>query len=392
MRRRRPLWSAIALSSLAATMFVGAISAGASAGPQTYLIGVDAAGPSGHNFEYVDYFPRGQVLPNDPPAVVGNGATIDFRYNLGSLDGLHTATLLPSGETPGQAWASQPLLTGDEAESAPPPNLVFNTDAIFQSPSNCGGSSNPCVYTGATEVNSGALPAFTPSTDFFVTINLAASTPTTVHYVCLIHPGMQGNIKVVPGSGSSPTAFASNAASQWAADTTGALSAEAQANSTAVTANGDGTNTVTMTAGTATQFVEVVEMLPWNVTVHQGDTVKWITLTQKDPHTVSFPDLQEHFSPQDPIQLACEGATGDTAATGPPPDFGCGGNPTEFTVNPFPQGPSQISSSSTMASSGVIATFAGLPDNHSFSFPNAGSFSYQCRIHDHMNGTITVTA
>jgi plastocyanin len=201
---------------------------------------------------------------------------------------------------------------------------------------------------------------------------------------------MQGNLKVVPGNGSSPAAFASNASSQWAADTAGAFAAESQANGTAVTANGDGTNTVTMTAGTATQFVEVAEMLPRNVTVHRGDTVKWITQTQKDPHTVSFPDLQENFSPQDPVQPACEGAAGDTPATGPPPDFGCGANPAEFTVNLFPQGPSQISDATTLASSGMIATFGGLPDRYSFSFPNSGTFAYQCRIHDHMNGTITV--
>ena len=124
--------------------------------------------------------------------------------------------------------------------------------------------------------------------------------------------------------------------------------------------------------------------------VHRGDTVKWITLTQKDPHTVSFPDLQENFSPQDPIQPVCEGATGDTAATGPPPHFGCGASPVEFAVDLFPQGPTQISDSTTMASSGVIATFGGLPDRYSFSFPNSGTFSYQCRIHDHMNGVVTV--
>ena len=390
MGKRHLVLPAIGLALLLAGMLAGGISAGASQGPRTYLIGVDAAGPTGHNFEYVDYFPRGQVQPNDPPAVVGNGSVLDFRYNLASLDGLHTATLLPSGETPGQAWAQQPLITGDEPESSPPPNVVFNQSVLFQSPANCGDAANPCVYTGAAEVNSGAMPAFTPSADFFVKISLNTSTPTTVHYVCLIHPGMEANLKVVPGTGSSPAAFASNSASQWAADTAAAFAAESQADSSAVTPNGDGTNTVTMTAGTATQFVEVAEMLPWNVAVHRGDTVKWVTLTQKDPHTVSFPDLQENFSPQDPIQPVCEGATGDTAATGPPPDFGCGADPVELAVDLFPQGPTQISSSTTMASSGVIATFGGLPDRYSFSFPNPGTFSYQCRIHDHMNGIITV--
>lgn len=282
-------------------------------------------------------------------------------------------------------------MIGDEAESAPPPNLIFNAAAAFQSPTNCGNQANPCLYTGSTEVSSGALPAFTPSGDFFVKVNLPTSTAMTVHYVSLIHPGMEGNLGVVPGLGSSPAAFASNSASQWAADTAGAFAAESQANTTAVNSNGDGTNTITMTAGTATQFVEVAEMLPRNVTVHRGDTVKWVTLTKKDPHTVTFPDLQENFSRQDPIQLACEGATRDTAPTGAPPDFGCGANPPEFTVNLFPQGPAQISDSTTMGSSGIIATFGGLPDNHSFLFPNAGTFSYQCRIHDHMNGTITAT-
>src|SRR5207302_7634097 len=163
-----------------------------------------------------------------------------------------------------------------------------------------------------------------------------------------------------------------------------------QANRTAVRRNEDGTNTVTMTAGTATQFVEVAEMLPWNVTIHPGDTVNWVTLTQKDPHTVSFPDLQENPSPQDPVQPVCEGATGDSPANGPPPNFGCGESPAEFTVDPSSKGPKQISTPTTMASSGIIATFGGLFDRYSFSFPNQGTFSYQCRIHDHMNGTITV--
>src|SRR2546425_9662197 len=158
----RRLLPAVALGSLVASMFVGAISAAATPGPLTYLIGVDAAGPTGHNFEYVDFFPRGQVRPNDPPAVVGNGAVLDFRYNVGSLDGLHTATLLPFGETPGQAWAQQPLITGDEPESAPAPNVIFNP-TVYQGPTNCGDAANPCVYTGAAEVNSGAMPAFTPS-------------------------------------------------------------------------------------------------------------------------------------------------------------------------------------------------------------------------------------
>src|SRR6202162_2805276 len=132
MRSRHLILPAVALASLVANVFVGALSVGANSSPRTYLIGVDAAGPTGNNFEYVDFFPRGQVLPTDPQAVVSNGTVLDFRYNLGSLDGLHTATLLPFGETPGQAWQQQPLVTGDEQESAAPPHVIFNSSVLFQ--------------------------------------------------------------------------------------------------------------------------------------------------------------------------------------------------------------------------------------------------------------------
>jgi plastocyanin len=384
--RRRLLSSIVALSSLVAGPLLWADAASGS--PQTYVIGVDAAGPVGHNFEYVDYFPRGRVLPTDPQAVVGNGAVLDFRYNFLSLDGLHTATLLPFGETPEQAWTRQPLVSLDEPEPAPKP--MFNPDAVYPNLAGCGAASNPCTYTGAGEVNSGAIPGFAfGGGDFYVRLNLAASTPTTVHFVCLVHPGMQGSIRVVPGLGSSPAAFADQAASQLAADTTGALAAENAANGTAVTDNGDGTKTITMTAGTATQFVEIAEMLPRSVTVHQGDKVKWVTTSLKDPHTVTFPDTGTGFSSVDPFEPPwapppeCEGTPADGAPTCAQP---------EIPINPAPNvAPgTAITSPAFVATSGIIAPFPPFSDNFTFSFPNAGTFTYECRVHEHMNGTITV--
>jgi plastocyanin len=327
------------------------------------------------------------VLPKDPHAVIGNGSILHFQYNLASLDGLHTATLLPPTETPAQAWANHPLVVLDEPEPAPKP--ILNPNAIFQNPTGCGQSaSNPCVYTGASEVNSGALPAFA-GTDFFVKINLAKPKRTTVHYVCLIHPGMQGSIQVVKGRGPSPEDFAESGREQLEADTKGALAAEAAANTTQVTINSDGSRTITMTAGTATQFVEVAEMLPKNVTVHRGDRVNWVTTSQKDPHTVTFPDtgggpsLVEPLSPPYAPPPECEG-TPDTAPNT------CSNF--ELPINPAPNGVTAITSTATVATSGVIAPFPPFPNNFTFSFPATGSFPYQCRIHDHMNGVITVSS
>jgi plastocyanin len=399
--------AAIGAAALLASTIAGTVSASASSSPRTYLIGVDAAGPAGHDFEYVDYFPRGQVGNKGQPAVVGNGAILHFKYNLASLDGLHTATLLPASETPSQAWANHPLVTLDEPEPAPKPML--NPDALFARPAGCGGSAaNPCVYTGAGEVNSGAMPAFA-APDYYVQISLSADSSngdgaqagtqqgqgqgdhqdgTTVHYVCLIHPGMEGSITVVDGRGSSPAAFARAAKAQLKTDTAQALKKEAQANHTLVTSNGDGTSTITMVAGTATPFVEIVEMLPQHVTVHPGDKVKWVTTTLKDPHTVTFPDTGTGPSLVEPL--------GPPYA--PPPE--CEGNPDtappcatpEIPINPAPNGVTTITSPATVATSGIIAPFPPFQNNFTFSFPNPGVFAYQCRIHDHMNGTITVSS
>lgn len=388
MRGRRRLFSsAVALSSLVASLFAGAVSVGASVSRPPYVIGVDNANPAGdHNFEYVDYFPRGQILPTDSQAVVGNGAILDFKY-LGGRDGLHTATLIPTTETPEHASARLPLVTfdGDNGEAHP----ILNPKAVFQDP--CGQSAaTACTYAGITTVNSGALPAFTPSLDFFVRINLATSMPTTVHYVCLIHPGMQGKIRVVPGRGSSPAAFADNATTQYAADTADALAAEAAATTTAQAGN-------FVVAGTATQFVEVAEMLPKTFSVAAGGQVAWKTLTIRDPHTVTFPagagsDSVDPLTP--PYAPAeCEGnpeSAPDTPIAGPPPTFGCS-TVAELGFNPFPNGVTAITSPATVATSGIISSPpSGLPSTATFSFPNGGTFPYQCRIHDDMTGTITV--
>jgi plastocyanin len=400
-RRARFIPGAIAAGSLLASMLAGTASASASS-PRIYLIGVDAASPAGgHDFEYVDFFPRGQINDEGRPAVVGNGSILHFKFNLATLDGLHTATLLPPSETPAQAWSTHPLVTLDEPEPAPKP--ILNPDALFARPSSCGNSaSNPCVYTGAGEINSGAMPAFAPP-DYYVQIKLGEADSvaarqnsrssrnddaSVVHYVCLIHPGMEGSIKVVEGRGSSPAAFERAAKAQYKKVTAQALEAEEAANHKLVTPNGDGTHTITMTAGTATPFVEVVEMLPQHVTVHPGDQVKWVTRSLKDPHTVTFPDtgtgpsLLEPLSPPYAPPPECEGSP-DTAP--PCPAF-------ELPINPAPNGVTTITSPGTLATSGIIAPFPPFADNFTFSFPNPGVFAYQCRIHDHMNGTISVSA
>jgi plastocyanin len=397
-KRGRLLGSGLGLAAIVGLAFTGAISVGATttSTPAPIVIGVDNASPAGHNFEYTDFFPRGLPIGESGSATrIRDGNTVAFKWGT-APDGFHTATLLKEGVAPGPTtWgADHPLVvpeaTPDEA------GLQINPDVLRPSQVGCGFGPQPaCDFDGVHEVSSGAIPTASGA-QFRVKIFLDVSQPTTIHFVCLIHPGMQGALTVLPNqtgaapAGSTQAELDTAAAAQYASDTSGALAAESLANTKAVTNNGDGTHTITMTAGTAAAHVEVAEMLPTRVELRPGDKVKWVTSTAADIHTVTFPK-GAGSNGVDPLQVVCEGAgTTDTPAPEGPPTFGCASF-AEFHFVPQPQGPTAIATTTTVATSGIIASPpAPFPTNYTFSFPSTGTFAYQCRIHDHMIGTVVV--
>jgi plastocyanin len=385
----RLLPTALAFAALVASLFIGAVSAGATS-PPVHVIGVDNATPSGHNFEYVDFFPHAATT-------VHLGDVIDFAWNAGSPDGFHTATLLKPGESVAAAYAApeNQLAIPDEDATA---HLQLNPSIVAPTKPACGHTvTSPCNYSldSNSRLNSGAMPT-APGGHFFVTTSRDGdvSAPTTINFICLIHHGMVGSFTIVPLASETTSSSEETAAAtaQYATETAGALTAETAADQKSVTNNGDGTHTITMTAGTASPGVEVLEMLPRRVEVRPGDKVKWVTTTRADIHTVTFPRGPGSNS-VDPIPFACE-VTGDTDApsTGGPPNFGCSGPAAvENHLIPQAQGPTAIASTSTVATSGIIASGPPqFPTNYTFSFPNSGTFAYQCRIHDNMVGTIVV--
>jgi plastocyanin len=345
-----------------------------------YPIGVDNAGPAGHDFEYVDFFPRAGVR-------VHRGDVLDFKWNKGSIDGAHTATLVPPG-------ATVPGLFAPDSDD-PGGQLQFNPAMFAPSDPSCGNTSNnPCVYDGTKLVNSGFKPN-APGGDFFVRLTPPLGgdgdddNSTVVNFLCEVHPGMSGSVKVVSDrrEASELDDVRDHAEDQLDRDTHDALRAEDAVDESSVKLNPDGkTHTVTLTAGTATPFVEVVEMLPRKANIRAGDTVNWVTRTIKDPHTVTFPEGPASFG-VDPLPTFCEGSPDKPALV--PSDCS---SPAAFEVHLVPQpiGGTVISSPNTVATSGIIGNThtTGLPDHYAFSFPNAGTFDYMCRIHDHMVGEI----
>jgi plastocyanin len=302
--------------------------------------------------------------------------------------------VLKTGFSPAEAWAKYPVAIDDPGD--PPPGLQFNpltnlgnhAPAGSGAPGACGDAATPCPYDGSDNVVDGASPT-DGQHHFRVAVNAPAGS--VVDFVCLVHAGMQGSVKVVDDeqSTTSPHRIDRLASRQLRVDTAAGFAAEHEANDKLVQHKPEGTRLVTLRAGANAGKVELFEMLPSNVRLHPGDQVQWRYTGGNEIHTVTFPDGTDQGEPLVP---ACEG-TPDTdfvpPSSGPP----CG-DASKFELHLFPQpfGTTIISSPTTFGSSGLIAAPGDLLPSLTaeFTFPNAGTFTYFCHIHDHMTGTLTV--
>ena len=420
------------IGSIAAGMIIGflapfaSVPARAAATPPVYGIGVDAATPTPcasaaagtlppacHNFEYTDYFPNTGIT-------VPSGALIDFGLSQGSPDAFHTTALLaqsPAFPASYQA-AFFPQNENDfgGADAGDPTGQQDFPPAIWAPGcgTHAGTTADPCPYDGSATHNSGAMANFGgPQVHFVYQVTNTGESDMTVHYVCLIHFGMQGTLTVLPsGSGTTPTTAGDQstgapALAQYATRTADAMAAETAADTTGKTTNADGTTTWNVTAGldgaNSDPMVQVLEMLPSTVNIKSGDTVHWSTPTTFEIHTVTFPEGPlSHVN--DAFPFVCEGgASADTPAA--PPAFApCGPGPNlEVHENVAPAGGIAITqpgtaSAPTEATSGIIASIpgAGFPSSYNFNFPtkssSAVSYAYQCTVHDHMTGVVLAAA
>ena len=337
---------------------VGAASAAPPLGT-TYKVGVDFATPAGHNWAAVDYFPRGDATY---PLNVHTGDVIDFSWNTGSPDQLHTATLAKAGESLPTLYANNPFVGPDADDGPHGANFLFPAPTFpppgSGAPSACGSAAVPCAYSGTAELSSGAAPT-APGHDFFVQVN--AVPGTTVIYACVIHPFMSGSISVVAGTATTPIQAATEAQAQTTADLAEATAAEAGAGPATSVTNADGTKTWTLTAGAGSAHTEVLEMLPQQLTISHGDHVMWKTTTVRDIHTLTFPygSGSNSVDPFPPPVCEGTGSADPPAPGGPPPNFGCPTGTSENHFNGGPAGPTTISAHAyrTVASDGGIFDF-----------------------------------
>ncbi|MFQ5813961.1 MAG: hypothetical protein ACE5I2_12375, partial [Anaerolineae bacterium] len=211
------------------------------------------------------------------------GDTVTWKLD---SDEVHTVTFLSGGEEPEVAI---PVPGGG------PTDLMFDPQVAFPTR----GPGAPVeTYSGTGYFNAGLMskepagPDAPPNDTFTLTFD----TPGTYEYVCLLHPFMRGEVVVEP-------ATATDVPSQAELDATAeAELAPLMAQIEALKAAGErvksepgpgGTTIWFVPAGTvgADPRVELFEFLPEDLTIQEGDTVVWTSLSF---HHVAFhPDIPE---------------------------------------------------------------------------------------------------
>jgi plastocyanin len=194
-------------------------------------------------------------------------------------------------------------------------------------------------------------------------------------FACIIHPGMEGTVKVVAqGQTVSTQAELDAAASKTFSDALSALKAKAaELNGKAVTQekNADGTTTwKVVTVGGLVGPSDLQQFFPAGLDVKEGDTVVWQS-SVPTPHTVTF------LGGQDPEELFKD--VQDPLAS--PVIF----DPTQPPASGY-NGVGYINS-------GIIGQ--GWPGQlFTVKFTKAGSFPYACILHvdQGMGGVINVSA
>lgn len=249
---------------------------------------------------------------------------------------------------------------------APAPDFVqAGPDGVFLNPAAAfplGGTS----YAGTGMVGSGLL---NKGDHWSLTFTKAG----TYSYLCLIHRGMGGSVKVVDNGQGVDTQAAADV--RKTAQINGDLATKAvpiiMANTGELPTGGA---TVGVAAGIGNGPVDVQRFLPRRVTIHEGESVSWIWRTDETPHTITF----FGGAPPPPVVI-------------PQPQTG---GPPRLQLNPAvlaPAGSAVDWNGGSFLNSGFLQPMPGTPNpEFGVHFSVAGTFDYVCLLHEGMVGTVVV--
>ena len=172
---------------------------GATTGQATVTADMPSAVPAGRLWSFNDFFPR--------TVTVKTGSDLQFTN-----EGFHTFTVLPAGDTAKQDWQTNGAAIDDTDDIALNPNgtthAAFNIPALLPT---CGPAPLPsCTFDGSSTINISPLGPPGP-----VDVHVSAD-PGTYIFICRIHPGMSGTLKVVAANAKVPSQAAGRPAGRQA--------------------------------------------------------------------------------------------------------------------------------------------------------------------------------
>jgi len=283
---------------------------------------------------------RGVAVETFRPSTifVNLGDTVSFTN---PYEEFHTVSFL-GGETAPELILAKPNPAG-------PPTLSFNAKVAAPSPLPPVGVS----YDGTKFTNSGFL---FKGQSWDVTFSKLGTYP----FVCLIHPGMEGSVYVLPQGTTVPTQAQRDAEAATLLEQ-GIVKGEAAAAAAKPTStkNANGTTSYTV-LNAASGTSDVMQFLPARINLNVGDAVTWNNPTEV-PHTVTF--------------------LSGTAL----PDLTLPDMSTINSVAFFPNGaPSRSYDGTGYQNSGVISADAQLAtggQQFTMTFTKAGTYPYICLLH-----------
>jgi len=292
--------------------------------------------------------------------------------------GFHTVTFagkrrpypffVPAGKQPvTKDAAGQPFWWGGKA-----PNLVISPLAILQQ----GGSS---VSDPSQTASSGLQRIFQstqkqPPAPF----TLVFTNPGVYHYQCAVHPSMRGAVVVVPAGHGVPSVASEQAAQAALLQKTLADLKRLQV------AKPKKSLKVWVGLGHTSTGAEITAFSPAKLVVHVGDTVTFANHDQTDIHTVTFgPEKVTAKIEKNFVAPAAGGRfrlspLGGFASEPP-------GTPAQYDGSNHGNG---------YLNAGILAPLGSPPSagpsTFKVTFTKAGTYHYECVIHQNMDGTIVV--
>ena len=302
------------------------------------------------------------------------GDTVKFRIKGGLI---HTVTFVPSGQRAPRFDAldsAHPLAGVTGADGVPfwfngQPRPITNPVAAFPTAGR--------AVTGGAYVNSGVPPDAARGATFPVKFPRAG----TFKFICLVHPGMAGYVKVLARAAKIPTAAQDAAAAKRELAT---IVRQATAKAKAPTGAGR------VDVGRTGPAFTINAMFPATTTVKAGASVTFTLAGQSryEIHTVTLGPPS--------VTTAIE----NSFVTPIPNPMG----PPTLAINPlaaFPSDPPPTVPPYTGTNHGNGFLTGGIMDNDpstpppsstTVTFATPGTYHYECVVHAQMDGTIVVTA